>query len=227
MDEHEKLAVRISQKLERALGGENVYLLALAAVVGIFGGLGAVLFREMIGFINQLAFPRGFSLEELAKTPWYWKLLPPAVGGLIVGPMVHFLAREAKGHGIPEVMNAVTNKGGKIRRRVMGVKILASAVTIGTGGSVGREGPIAQIGAGLGSTIGSYLGFEGNKLIIMLGCGAAAGMAATFNAPIGGVILAIEVIIGSASISIFSPLVCLSARDGLLGGAELQSGLAD
>ncbi len=210
MDEQEKLAVRISQRLERVFGGENIYLLALAAVVGILGGLGAVLFREMIALINRLAFPGGFSIEALAQTPWYWKVLPPAIGGLIVGPLVHYLAREAKGHGIPEVMNAVTNNGGKIRRRVMGVKILASAITIGTGGSVGREGPIAQIGAGLGSTIGGYLGFEGNKLIIMLGCGAAAGMAATFNAPIGGVILAIEVIIGSASISVFSPLVVAS-----------------
>jgi CIC family chloride channel protein len=205
-----RLAVRISQKLERALGGEHIYFLALAAIVGILGGFGAVLFRKMIELVNHLAFPLGFSLEALEATPWYWKVIPPAVGGLVVGPLVHFLASEAKGHGIPEVMNAVTNNGGKIRTRVMGVKILASAITIGTGGSVGREGPIAQIGAGLGSSIGRALGFDGNKLIIMLGCGAAAGMAATFNAPIGGVMLAIEVIIGSASISIFSPLVVAS-----------------
>ncbi len=205
-----RLPVRISQTLERVLGGEHVYLLALAAIVGILGGFGAVLFRRMIEWVGLLAFPDGISLAALESAPWYRLLLPPAVGGVIVGPMVYFLAREAKGHGIPEVMNAVTNNGGRIRRRVMAVKILASAVTIGTGGSVGREGPIAQIGAGLGSTIGRALGFDGGKLIIMLGCGAAAGMAATFNAPIGGVMLAIEVIIGSASISIFSPLVVAS-----------------
>ena len=107
------LAVRISQKLERTFGGEHVYLLALAAIVGILGGLGAVLFRHMIEVVNDLAFPGGFSLKALAATPWYWKVVPPAVGGLIVGPLVHFLAREAKGHGIPEVMNAVTNNGVK------------------------------------------------------------------------------------------------------------------
>ena len=211
MEEHRvRAAVRISQKLERILGGEQIYLLALAAVVGVLGGLGAVLFRKMIELFNAIAFPGGSGLADLERTPWYWIVIPPAVGGLIVGPLVHFLAREAKGHGIPEVMNSVANHGGRIRKRVMGVKILASAITIGTGGSVGREGPIAQIGAGLGSSVGRYLGFDGNRLIIMLGCGAAAGMAATFNAPIGGVMLAIEVIIGSASISIFSPLVVAS-----------------
>ncbi len=202
--------VRFSNKLERLLGGENVYLLVLAAVVGILGGFGAILFRWMIEGIGELAFPNGMTLEALAALPWYAKVLPPAIGGLVAGPVVHFLSHEAKGHGIPEVMNAVSNKGGRIRRRVMSIKILASAITIGTGGSVGREGPIVQIGAGLGSSIGQLLGFEGNRLVILLGCGAAAGMAATFNAPMAGVILAIEVIIGSASVSIFSPLVVSS-----------------
>lgn len=201
---------KISQRIEKALGGENVYLLVLAAIVGVLGGFGAVLFRELIEFFRMLSFPGGTELEELQRTPWYLKLIPPAIGGLIVGPLIYFLAREAKGHGIPEVMNAVSNRGGRIRRRVMMVKTLASAITIGTGGSVGREGPIVQIGSGLGSTVGQLLGFEGNRLIVILGCGAAAGMAATFNAPIAGVIVAIEIIIGSASISVFSPLVVAS-----------------
>jgi CIC family chloride channel protein len=205
-----RLMVRVSGRLERILGGENAYMLVLAAFVGVLGGFGAILFRQLIDLFRSLSYPGGYSLEALADTPWYWKVIPPAVGGLLVGPLVYFLAREAKGHGIPEVMNAVSNKGGQIRRRVMMVKTLASALTIGTGGSVGREGPIVQIGAGLGSTIGRLLGFEGNRLIVLLGCGAAAGMAATFNAPIAGVIVAIEIIIGSASVSVFSPLVVAS-----------------
>lgn len=204
------LPSRFSPKLERLLGGEHVYLLILAAIIGLLGGFGAVLFRELIELFRGLAFPGGSSLETLSRAPWYAKVIPPAVGGLLVGPLVWFFAREAKGHGIPEVMNAVSNRGGKIRRRVMMVKTLASALTIGSGGSAGREGPIVQIGAGIGSSIGRIVGFEGNRLIIMLGCGAAAGMAATFNAPIAGVILAVEVIIGSASVSVFSPIVVAS-----------------
>lgn len=201
--------VRASHRLERILG-ERVYLLVLAALVGVLGGFGAVLFRWLITTMNKLFFPGGFTLEALAATPWYWKVIPPAAGGLVVGPLVYFLAREAKGHGVPEVMNAVANNAGRIRKRVMAVKILASAVTIGSGGSVGREGPIVQIGSGLGSSLGQLLGFEGKRLVVMLGCGAAAGMAATFNAPIAGVLLAMEIIIGTASISVFSPLVVAS-----------------
>ena len=201
--------ISTSHRLERLLG-ENVYLLLLAAIVGVMGGFGAVLFRWLISTFNNFFFPMGSSIEVLEALPWYYKVIPPAVGGLIAGPLVYFLAREAKGHGVPEVMNAVANRGGRIRPRVMLIKILASAITIGSGGSVGREGPIVQIGSGLGSTLGQLLGFEGKRLVVMLGCGAAAGMAATFNAPIAGVFLAIEVIIGSASISIFSPLVVAS-----------------
>ncbi|MDJ0766598.1 MAG: chloride channel protein [Myxococcota bacterium] len=210
MDQQPRFMVRTSARLEQMLGGENIYLLVLAAIIGVLGGFGAVLFRELIELFRSISFPGGTELTDLSQTPWYLKVIPPAVGGLIVGPVVYFFAREAKGHGIPEVMNAVSNRGGQIRKRVMMVKTLASAITIGTGGSVGREGPIVQIGSGLGSSIGQLLGFEGNRLIVVLGCGAAAGMAATFNAPIAGVILAIEVIIGSASISIFSPLVVSS-----------------
>ena len=200
---------KISMRIERFFG-ENVYLLILAAIIGILGGFGAVLFRVLIEVVRTSAFWGGFSVEILAETPWYLLVLPPALGGLVVGPLIYFFAREAKGHGIPEVMNSVASRGGKIRKRVMMVKTIASAITIGSGGSVGREGPIVQIGAGVGSSIGQALGFDGNKLIVLLGCGAAAGMAATFNAPIAGVILAVEVIIGSATISVFSPLVVAS-----------------
>jgi CIC family chloride channel protein len=198
-----------SRRVER-LVGENVYMLVLAAIVGVLGGFGAILFRWLIERIADLAFAGDSTLAALRAAPWYLKLLAPAAGGLVVGPIIYFLAREARGHGLPEVMNTVTNLGGRMRRRVMLVKTVASAITLGTGGSAGREGPIVQIGAGIGSTVGQTLGFEGNRLIVLLGCGAAAGLAATFNAPIAGVMLAIEVIIGSASISVFSPIVVAS-----------------
>jgi CIC family chloride channel protein len=200
---------QLSHRVER-LVGENVYMLVLAAIVGVLGGLGAIFFRWLIERITELSFAGLTTLAALEAAPWYVKALAPAVGGLVVGPIIYFLAREARGHGLPEVMNAVTNSGGRMRRRVMLVKTVASAITLGTGGSAGREGPIVQIGAGIGSTVGQTLGLDENKLIVLLGCGAASGLAATFNAPIAGVMLAIEVIIGSASISVFSPIVVAS-----------------
>jgi CIC family chloride channel protein len=198
---------RIGYWISRALGGPTVFLLVLAALIGVAGGYGAILFRYLIILVNHLAFPGGIGLEQLSETAWYWLVLPPAVGGLIVGPLVYLLAREAKGHGVPEVMDACANLGGRIRPRVAAVKILASAVSIGTGGSVGREGPIVQIGSAVGSSAGQLFGFSGERLKVLVATGAAAGIAATFNAPIAGVLFAIEIILGRGSVRTFSPLV--------------------
>jgi len=211
-DQHENVAkhkagARAGRWLSRVLGGPTVFLLILAALIGVAGGYGAILFRYLIILVNHLAFPGGIGLDQLADTEWYWLVLPPAVGGLIVGPLVYLLAREAKGHGVPEVMDACTNLGGRIRPRVAAVKILASAVSIGTGGSVGREGPIVQIGSAVGSSAGQLFGFSGERLKVLVATGAAAGIAATFNAPIAGVLFAIEIILGRGSVRTFSPLV--------------------
>ena len=137
-------------------------------------------------------------------------LLLPALGGLVVGPLIWFLAREARGHGIPEVMEAVALRGGVMRRRAAAVKITASAVTLGSGGSAGHEGPIVQIGAALGSAIGQALRVPGRQLRTLVGCGAAAGLSATFNAPIAGAIFAVEVIVGDFAVAQFSPIVISS-----------------
>ena len=125
----------------------------------------------------------------------------------MVGPLIYFFAREAKGHGVPEVMDAVALKGGVIRKRVVAVKSLASAISIGVGGSVGREGPIVQIGSAIGSSLGQMLKVSPNRMRILVGCGAAAGIAATFNAPVAGMIFALEVVLGEFGISTFSPIV--------------------
>ena len=133
---------------------ENTYLIILAMAVGILGGFGAVGFRLLIDVFQTLAIgEKGIQfLDALGELPWYHLLLLPVVGGLIIGPLIHFFAREAKGHGVPEVMEAVALHGGRIRPRVVGVKSLASALCISTGGSIGREGPIVQIGSAIGST---------------------------------------------------------------------------
>ena len=114
-------------------------------------------------------------------SPWYWRLLAPAVGGLVVGPLVYFLAPEAKGHGVPEVMESVARRGGVIRARVVAIKTLASAICIGSGGSVGREGPIVQIGSTIGSAVGQAMRLSDDRVRNLVACGAAGGVAATFQ----------------------------------------------
>lgn len=196
--------------LERINAGEHTRSLIIATIIGILGGLGAVAFRTLIGLVQHAFYQDEFSLEVARQLPWYFKILFPAIGGFIVGPLVYFFAREAKGHGVPEVMEAVAIRGGMIRPRVAVVKSLASAICIGSGGSVGREGPIVQIGSAIGSTIGQILKLPPRKLRTMVGCGAAAGIAGTFNAPMAGVLFALEVILGEFGVAQFSPIVVSS-----------------
>ena len=137
---------------------EHSFMAVLAVIVGITAGFGAVGFRYLINFFQWLAYGSADTLlQVVTAVPWYQRILIPAAGGLIVGPLVYFFAREAKGHGVPEVMEAVALRGGVIRKRIVAVKSLASAICIGTGGSVGREGPIVQIGSAIGSLLGQII----------------------------------------------------------------------
>jgi len=179
-----------------------------ALIVGIGSGLGAVIFRRLIEGVQVLSYDGlGGLLEGIAP---FHLLIIPALGGLIVGPLIYRFAREAKGHGVPEVMEAVALRGGRIRPRVAVVKSLASAICIGTGGSLGREGPIAQIGSALGSTVGQLLKLSDERVRNLVACGAASGIAATFNAPIAGSIFALEVILGQFH-SVYFGAVVISA----------------
>ncbi len=183
----------------------------LAVIVGLAGGLGAVGFRYLIDFFQSISYGAGGNLLGLVQAiPWYLKVWVPAAGGLVVGPLVYFLAREAKGHGVPEVMEAVALRSGIIRKRIVVIKSLASAICIGTGGSVGREGPIVQIGSAIGSVIGQLLRVSADRIRTLVGCGAAAGIAATFNAPIAGSMFALEVVLGDFGLATFSPIVISS-----------------
>jgi CIC family chloride channel protein len=167
--------------------------LVLCLLVGGFAGLGAVLFRWLISQFHFLFFDEGRQL--LSFMGQYYIVLIPVIGGLIIGPMIYFLAREAKGHGVPEVMEAVNLEGGRIRPVVALVKTLASSLCIGSGGSVGREGPIVQIGASFGSTIAQWFRLSNERMQTLVACGAAGGIAATFNAPIAGALFALEIIL--------------------------------
>ena len=181
-------------------GPGGMFLLAL--LVGAGAGLGAVAFRYLVYFFTWLA--TGHSQFGQAgyvgssHLPWLglgFFVVIPAIGGLLYGPLIYNWAREARGHGVPEVMIAVADNGGRIRWQVAVVKSLASAMCIGSGGSVGREGPIVQIGSALASSVGQWVKLPENRLRIMVACGAAGGISATFNAPITGVFFGVEIIL--------------------------------
>jgi len=191
---YEKLVAWV-QRLHSWLTASDITTgIALATLVGVTAGLGAVAFRWLIARFQSLFFDGGEQLFGAVSR--HYVILIPVIGGLLVGLIIHFLAREAKGHGVPEVMAAVAAKGGRIRARVSVVKALASSLCIGSGGSVGREGPIVQIGASMGSAIGQWLRLPEDWLRTLIACGAAGGISATFNAPIAGVFFALEVILG-------------------------------
>jgi CIC family chloride channel protein len=204
---------------------EHLNLVLVAILVGAISAVGAVAFRGAILLVTEGSFdwiPSALGLTSgvnidgedphaaAASLPWYWLLVVPALGALVAAPLIYVFAREAKGGGIPEVMESVALRGGAIRPRVAVVKALASALTIGSGGSVGREGPIVQIGSSIGSTIGQLLRLPGRHLRTLVACGAAAGIAAAFNAPIAGALFAVEVILGDFAVPQFSPIVIAS-----------------
>ena len=177
----------------RLLDADSSVMLLTSLIVGICSGIGAVLFRNLIEWLQKLAYQDISGLIQ-EYSPIHLILIP-AIGGAFVGPLVYYFAREAKGHGVPEVMESLELRGGRIRPRVVIVKSLASSICIASGGSVGREGPIAQIGSALGSLVGQVLKLSEDRIRTLVACGAAGGIAATFNAPIAGAVFALEVLL--------------------------------
>lgn len=177
-------------------------------VIGVLGGYGSVGFKWLVSQLQNIAWGGWMNPVSLVSHhPWYWVILIPASGILIAAISAKYLAPEARGPGVPEVMENVAIRGGVIRLRVLAVKIWASAVSIASGGSVGREGPMVQIGATLGSVFGQITQITSRQMKTFVGAGAAAGIAATFNAPIAGSLFALEIIIGDFGLAQFSPIV--------------------
>ncbi len=208
---YSRLSLSTASLFERAKMTEHTFMIVIAIIIGVLAGFSAIGIRAMIKFFSDISFPGpGNLLQNIMSTPWFLILIIPIVGGLIVGPIIYFLAPEAKGHGVPEVMQAILLKGGQIRGRVAFVKAVASAISIGTGGSVGREGPIIQIGSSLGSVVGQFLRVSTKRMKTLVGCGAAAGIAAAFNAPIAGALFAVEIVLMDFAVAQFSPIVISS-----------------
>ena len=200
-------------------GRGGMFLLAL--LVGAGSGLGAVVFRYLIYFFTWAAtghveFGQQGRVPS-AHLPWLglgFFVVIPVIGGLLYGPLIYNWAREARGHGVPEVMIAVAEGGGRIRPQVSVVKAVASAICIGVGGSVGREGPIVQIGSALASSLGQWVKMPETRLRILVACGAAGGIAATFNAPITGVFFGVEIILREFSVdALFTVMLAAMIAD--------------
>src|ERR1700744_1235818 len=198
-------------------------LCGLALVIGVMTGLGAVVFRALIALVHnlsyngRLSFVYNANISEGPSRFGDFVLLSPVIGGLIVVFLVRRFAPEAKGHGVPEVMDAIFYTRGKIRGTVAVIKALASAISIGSGAAVGREGPIIQIGSALGSAFSQFIRLSARQRITLLSAGAGAGIAATFNTPLGGVLFALEILLPEVSNRTFLPVVIATGAATSLG----------
>ena len=195
----------------------------LALVVGVITGGGAIVFRGLIGLVHNVLFLGHFAFAYNASlftpaSPWGpLVILVPVIGGIGVTWIVSNFAPEAKGHGVPEVMDAIYYKRGVIRPVVALVKSIASALAIGSGSAVGREGPIIQIGSALGSTLGQIIPMQAGQRITLVAAGAGAGIAATFNTPIGGVLFATELMLPEISVNTFLPVAVATGTATFIG----------
>lgn len=198
-------------------------LCGLALAIGLMTGFGAVAFRALIALVHNLSYNGKFSIfydANVSEGPSRFGDLvffSPVIGGLIVVYLVKHFAPEAKGHGVPEVMDAIFYKRGNIRGKVALIKALASALSIGSGAAVGREGPIIQIGSALGSAFSQLIGLSTRQKITLLSAGAGAGIAATFNTPLGGVLFALEILLPEVSNRTFLPVVVATGAATTIG----------
>ncbi|MBI4178877.1 chloride channel protein [bacterium] len=194
-------------------------MIVAAVLAGAAVGLANIAFRELIDLIQRLSFGvgTGINLAE-AGVPWWRILILPAIGAVVAAPLLIYGAREARGHGVPPVLEALAVNGGRLRGRLSLIKLLASSICIGSGGSAGREGPIIQIGAAIASTIGQKIRFSREQLRTIVAAGAAAGISTTFNAPIAGVIFAVEVLLVRSSLNLF-PILIASVTGAVAGRA--------
>ncbi|MFP4258317.1 MAG: chloride channel protein [Desulfovermiculus sp.] len=212
--DHFKAAFR---PLHSGLPRQDLSLLFFAVGIGFLAAIGALLFRTLIEVMQAGFWPGGSSLvDQVRAAPWWQVLLIPTLGGLVAGPIITFLVPEARGPGVPEVILSVTSRQSTIRHRVTFLKGLITSLLLAAGASVGREGPIVQIGSSVGSSVAQLFDLSPELRRLCLACGAAAGISATFNAPITGAVFAMEIILLNIEVSYISHLVIASITGSVL-----------
>lgn len=198
--------IKINEKLK-----DNLTIVFVASLIGVLAGFGAYVLKKAIKLIYNLFWGNTESFLHIKdKFSFIYIILVPALGGLVVGIIMKYFGKEVKGHGMASVIESIFFKGGFIRKRVGALKIITAAFTIGTGGSVGKEDPVIQIGSSIGSFVGQIFKMSEKKMRTLVACGAAAGLASAFNAPLAGAMFAVEIILGDFGISGFMPIIVAS-----------------
>jgi chloride channel protein, CIC family len=196
---------------------QETYLLLLGGIIGVLSGYAAVLYKSSIKEVKHLFFdlPGGFFGVNtlIGYHTWLSSIILiciPAIGGLLVGIMAKYFKGAAKGEGIPKAIDAVASRGGVIEGSTGFLKTIGAVISLGTGGAGGNEGPVVMIGSSIASSLGRYLSVSPDRLKILVGCGAAAGLAAAYNAPLGGALFSMEIILRTFNAKSFSPIIIAS-----------------
>lgn len=196
---------------------QYVLLMFFSVAIGMTAAMGAFFFRWLIELFQKFFWAEGNNfLDQVAASPWWLILLLPTAGGLLSGVIISNWAPEARGPGVPEVIKAIAVKGGVIRHRITFVKALVTSLLIGCGASVGREGPVVQIGASLGSSVARIFRLDRSMLPVCVAAGAAAGISATFNTPLTGTLFAIEILLLDTEMSYISHIIVASVTASAL-----------
>lgn len=214
---HRRLLAGLRNTYVRLWASETLVMLTMAVLVGTGGGFGAVAFRWLIEVANAFFF--GTLREWLNFLGRFYVLVAPTLGGLIVGLLIHFVSPESRGPGVSSVMEAIAVRQGRIRPVVIAAKPIATSITLGSGGSAGREGPIVQMGSAIGSALSQLAQLSDRRTKDLVAAGAAAGIAATFNAPLAGVMFALEVLLAKFGLAEFTSVVVAAVIASVIGHA--------
>ena len=207
-----RLYFRVLIGVRQILGNDQFLLAGLAILLGMAAAVSAIGFREAIGLVQWLFY--GFASERVASAaaalPWWHLVLAPTAGGLLIGLFLRYVMPGQRPQGVPHVMEACALKGGRMPLGAGLGAAFVSATSLGVGASTGREGPVVHLGATLGAQLAQRLRLSRNLSRTLLGCGVAAAVAASFNAPIAGVFFALEVVVGHYALNTFAPIVMAS-----------------